>query len=71
MTQPDQDRSGEDQANNPISVRLRPELRAALRDVAARRDTSVSDLLREAAGSILCVEQLCTCPSCPQRNGRR
>lgn len=50
-----------------ISFRLRPELRDGLRDIAIRRGVSVSDLLREAAGSILCGEGLCTCPACPRR----
>src|SRR6476646_10901424 len=56
-----------DEVNNPISVRLRPEFRAALREVATRRGVNLSTLLRDAAGAILCVEQMCTCPACPSR----
>lgn len=58
---------GRDEANNPVSIRLRGDVRASLREVAARRGVSLSDLLRDAAGAILCAERMCACPSCPSR----
>lgn len=52
-----------------VSLRLRSDFAAALRDVANRRGVSLSDLLRVAAGAVLCQEGTCTCPSCPSRRG--
>jgi hypothetical protein len=50
-----------------VSLRLPSDFAAALRDVANRRSLSMSDLLRLAAGAVLCEEGMCTCPSCPSR----
>jgi len=52
-----------------VSLRLPGDFAAALRDVANRRGVSLSDLLRYAAGGVLCEEGMCTCPSCPSRKG--
>jgi hypothetical protein len=40
-----------------VSLRLEPDLAAALRELAASRGTSVSDLLREAATLLLSSEE--------------
>ena len=50
-----------------VSLRLRADFAAMLRDAASRRGVNLSDLLRLAAGAVLCEEGLCTCPSCPVR----
>jgi hypothetical protein len=50
------------------SVRLPSNIAAMLRDVANRRGCSVSDLMREGVGHVLCIEGLCTCPGCPRRD---
>jgi len=57
------------QLGTVVSLRLRTDMAALLREVANRRGVSLSDLLRLAAGSVLCEEGLCTCPSCPRRAG--
>lgn len=42
-----------------VSVRLEPALAAALRDVASRKCTTVSDLLRDAAVEAVAAEGYC------------
>jgi predicted DNA-binding ribbon-helix-helix protein len=42
-----------------VSVRLEPQLAAALREVAERRGTSVSELLRAAAVELVAGEGYC------------
>jgi hypothetical protein len=49
------------------SVRLPFGLAATLRDIANRRDITISDLFREGVGYVLCAEGVCSCPSCPRR----
>jgi hypothetical protein len=46
-----------------ISLRLEPELAAALRELANRRGVSVSELLREGAIRLLKAERAATDPS--------
>lgn len=40
-----------------VSLRLEPETIAALRDIATRRGSTVSDLLREGAGMVIATEE--------------
>jgi hypothetical protein len=42
-----------------LSVRLEPQLAAALREVAERRGNTVSELLRNAAIELIAVEGYC------------
>jgi predicted DNA-binding ribbon-helix-helix protein len=46
-----------------VSLRLEPELAATLRELASRRGTSVSELLREAAIDLLASEQEAAAPN--------
>jgi predicted DNA-binding ribbon-helix-helix protein len=46
-----------------VSLRLEPELASALRELANRRGTSVSELLREAAIDLLANEQQAAAPT--------
>lgn len=46
-----------------VSLRLEPELAAALRELASRRGTSVSELLRDAAIDLLTTAQTAAAPT--------
>lgn len=62
MTEPNRE------ADSPvISLRLRADLAAQLRDIATGRGVTLSDILRDAAGGVLCQAGRCTCPNCPGR----